>query len=569
MQIGMNTIIIFKAVARKIFSLFCVLTLLLTVNNAKAQKSYDVVVYGGSSGGFTAAIQVARMGKSVALVEPGKHIGGNIVEGLGSTDIDNHKEFQNSLALGGLALEFYKRIAKAYNRTAAFEKMLANREKDMTLWKTESSVAEKIIQGWLAEYKIDVLLESRMKEGKNGILKQGKTLKQIRLEDGRTLAAKVFIDATLEGDLLAASGVQTIVGREANSMYGESLNGIRGQTTHAQFAVKVDPYKIPGDPSSGLIPTIQADELGTPGMGDKNIQAYCFRVCLTKVGSNKIPFSPPPGYDRAQYEIYLRYLKAGGKLYVPKANLSNGKTDLGAWHDLSHNLYGMNKDYPEAGLAGRKKILDQHTTFTKGLFYFLSTDTAVARLAPSLQKEWSEWGYARDEFEDNGGFPRNFYIRDARRMVSDYVITEKVGRKDDAEEVRDAVAVAYWPMDVHSVRRIVRNGYAYNEGFVFAGAYWKAFGISQKALVPRASECVNLLTPTCPSATHIAFGSMRLEHNFMDLGQVCGTMAVMALNKSVPVQNVLYEELRHRLLADGIFINASKLPLPLEKKVGK
>lgn len=544
---------------------FCLLIVLSAVNSLRAQKSYDVVIYGGTTAGLAAAIQVAKMGKTVALVEPSKHIGGNLVEGLGSTDIDNHKEFQNSLAIGGLALEFYKRVAKIYGRSEAFEKMLANRERDMLLWKTESSVAEKVIMNWLAAYKIDIILSVSLEESKGNVAKQGKAIKSITLENGSTLLAKVFIDATLEGDLLAAAGVTTVVGREANSLYGETLNGIREKTTHAQFVVKVNPYVVPENPASGLIQTIQQEPLGEPGTADKNIQAYCFRVCLTQKEYNKIAFSKPVGYDREQYEIYIRYLKAGGKLYVPRANLPNGKTDLGAWHDLSHNLYGMNKAYPEANKAGRKKILEQHAVFTKGLFYFLSTDTAIARIAPSLQKEWASWGYAKDEFVDNNNFPRNFYVRDARRMVSDYVVTEKMGAKENAIAVEDPIAIAYWPMDVHSVRRIVRNGYAYNEGFVFAGGYWKAFGISQRALVPKASECTNMLTPTSPSASHIAFGAMRLEHNFMDLGQVCGTMAVIALNNAVSVQRISYQELKKQLLADGLFIDASKLPLPLEK----
>lgn len=538
---------------------------LMFAQTVTAQQSFDVVVYGGTAAGVTAAIQVAKMNKSVALVATDQHIGGAVVEGLGSTDIDNHKEFQNSLAIGGLALEFYRRIAKVYGREAAFEAMLANGQKNMLLWKTESSVAEKVIAEWLKEYKITILRDARLKENKDNLVKQGTTIKQITLTDGRKLKAKVFIDATLEGDLLVAARVGTIVGREANSLYGETLNGIRANTTHAQFAVKVNPYVIPGNMASGLIPTIQNEPLGTPGAGDDNIQAYCFRVCLTTTDSNKVSFYKPQGYNRNEYEIYLRYLSARGKLYVPKANLPNNKTDLGAWHDLSHNLYGMNKKYPNGSYAIRQQILAEHTAFTKGLFYFLATDTAVKRLAPALQQEWAKWGYAKDEFVDNQNFPRNFYVRDARRMVADYVITEKVGRKVDAEAVNDAVAVAYWPMDIHSVRRIVHNGYAYNEGFVFAGGYWKAFGISQMALVPKASECTNLLTPTCPSASHIAFGAIRLEHNFMNLGQVCGTMAVLAINNLATVQKINYQQLKQKLITDGLFLEAEKLPLPTDK----
>jgi hypothetical protein len=524
--------------------------LLLIPCHSFCQKVYDVVVYGGTAGGFTAAIQVARMGKSVALLEPTSHIGGNVVEGLGGTDIDNHKSFQNSVAVGGLALEFYKRIAQVYGNEAEFEKMLKNNEKIPRLWRMEPSVAEKLIKQWLSEYKIDLFYKTRLNESKNEVLKKGTKIIQIRTENSEIFKAKVFIDATIEGDLLSAAGVSTVVGRESNSQYNETLNGIRGETTHAQFSVKVNPYRNPDDPQSGLIPTIQNELLGMVGTADKNLQAYCFRVCLTKRIDNQIPFYKPENYDRTQYEIYLRYLRAGGKLYTPIASIPNVKTDLGAWHDLSHNLYGMNKDYPEGNYAIRQKIVESHTTFTQGLFYFLANDPEVAQLDATLQSEWQKWGYAKDEFLDNKGFPRMFYVRDARRMVSDYVITEHHVKKLNPTYVPDPVALAFWPTDVHSVRRIVKDSYAYNEGFVFGGDYWRPLPISYRALVPKNKECTNLLTPTCPSSTHIAYGAIRIEFTFMALGQACGTAAVLAIENKVSPQQLPYERLRQVLLKD-------------------
>ncbi len=510
-----------------------------------------MVVYGGSAGGYAAAIQAARMGKSVALLEPTGHIGGNVVEGLGGTDIDNHGSFRNSTAVGGIALEFYRRVADAYGRREAFEKMLTDGEKNTRLWRMESSVAERVIMDWLSEYNIALHYNIRLSESKDAVRKSGTRITQIRTEDGQIFKAKVFIDATIEGDLLAAAGVRFTVGREANDQYGETLNGIRAETDHAQFAVKVNPYQVPSDPTSGLIPTIQDEPLGTPGTADSSLQAYCFRVCLTKVPDNQVPFYKPQNYVRDSYEIYLRYLRAGGKLYTPRASLPNGKADLGAWHDLSHNLYGMNRDYPLGIYKTRQRVLEQHRDFTQGLFYFLANDAEVGRLDPELQKEWSSWGYAKDEFIDNRYFPRMFYVRDARRMVSDYVVTELHVRKENPVPVPDPVALAYWPTDVHSVRRIVRNGRAYNEGFVFGGDYWRPLPISYRALVPRASECTNLLTPTCPSSSHIAYGAIRIEFTFMALGQACGAAAVLAIEKKSSVQEVPYDDLKKVLLAAG------------------
>ena len=316
---------------------------------------------------------------------------------------------------------------------------------------------------------------------------------------------------------------------------------------------------------SGLIPTIQNELQGTPGTADKHLQAFCFRVCLTQNSDNKIALYKPKKYHRGDYEIYLRYLKAGGKLYKPDANLPNGKTDLGAWHDLSHNLYGMNVDYPEGDYKTRKRILDQHETFTKGLFYFLANDPEVGLLDNALQKEWASWGYAKDEFVDNLGFPSTFYIRDARRMVSDYVITENHVKQIDPIPVDDPVCVAYWPTDIHSVRRIVRDGAAYNEGFVFGGAAkWRPLPISYRALIPRKSECTNLLTPTCPSSSHIAYGAIRIEWTFMALGQAVGTAAALAINEHSPVQNINYGQLKAFLISDRAVINDDAMGMPDE-----
>lgn len=544
----------------KFYSILFLTTILLSCVSVIAQPaSYDVVVYGGTAAGFTAAIQVARMGKTVAIVEPGKHIGGMSVEGLGGTDIDNHSSFQNSLAVGGLALEFYRRIAVAYGREAAFDSTVHLKRKTPALWRFESSIAEQVIRSWLSEYKIDIYYQSRLSENKNAVKKRGTNIVSFKTEAGRSFKARIFIDATIEGDLLAAAGVTTIVGREANSTYNETLNGIRAVTDHAQFAVKVDPYKIPGNSRSGLIPTIQDEPFGVPGEADKSLQAYCFRMCLTTNKDNQIPFRAPTDYDRNNYEIYIRYEKAGGKLYKPSSSIPNGKTDLGAWHDLSHNLYGMNREYPLGSYAVRNKVLAYHRSFTQGLFYFLANDTAMSE---STRREWSRWGLCKDEFQDNDGWPRTFYVRDARRMVADYVITQHHGSRNNPIAVEDPIAVAYWPMDVHSVRRIVKDGYAYNEGFVFGGNYWRPFGVSYRAMVPRKQECSNLVTPTCLSASHIAYGAIRLEYNYMTHGQACATAAVIAIKNNLAVQAIDYKTLRDELVKQRVVLDASQVGLP-------
>lgn len=503
---------------------------------ASATHETEICIYGASAAGVTAAIEASRLGRRVVLLEPGRHAGGMSVEGLGGSDVNNH-DFRNDVAIGGLAGEFYRRIGRAYG-------------KPHPVYLFESSVAERVITAWLAEWKVPVRFGARIARA----VRQGARVKHLVLEDGDIYTAEVFVDATIEGDLLAAAGVETIVGREANAKYGETKNGIRGENTYRQFAVRVDPYRVPGDPGSGLIPTIQDEPLGRAGDGDARIQAYCFRACLTRNPDNRIPFTRPEGYDRGQYEIYLRYLRAGGELFAPQARLPNGKTDLGSWHDLSANLYGMNHRYPSAGYAERERIYEEHRRFTAGLFYFLANDSEVA---PATRARWQDWGLCKDEFTDNGGWPRALYVRDARRMVSGYVITEHHTRRFNFTPVEDPVAVAFWPPDTHHVRRIVKDGAAYNEGFVFGGDDWGPFGISYRAMTPRRAEAVNLLTPTCVSSSHVAYGAIRIEWTFMALGQAAGQAAVLALEQKAAVQDVPYPLLRERLLGAGQVLGVS------------
>lgn len=512
----------------------------------------DVVVYGGTAAGVMAAVQAKRMGRSVLLVAPEKHVGGIIVDGLGSNDINNHW-FRNDYAVGGLAAEYYLRVGRKYGISGP-------------VYQYESHIGEAVFADLLREAGVTVHVGQRLREPLRTAVEwdQGKrSLRAITTESGQRFEGRLFLDTTMEGDLLAAAGVETTVGREANAKYGETKNGIRAETTHAQFPVRVDPYRIPGDPKSGLIPTIQDEPFGTPGAGDNNIQAFCFRLCLTKDPSNRLPIPKPANFDRAQYEIYFRYVQAGGKLWTPSARLPNGKTDLGSWHDLSANLYGMNREWPNGSYQTRERILRQHREFTQGLLWLLANDPEVPA---ATRAAWQEWGLPKDEFTDNGGWPRQLYVRDGRRMVSDYVLTEHHTRRVNPTPVADPVAVAFWPTDTHSVRRLVKDGAAYNEGFVFDDNNWGPFGISYRALIPRQTEATNLLTATCPSSSHVAYGAIRLEQTFMSLGQAAGTAAALAVSQGVAIQSVDYAALRERLLADGQVLSLALVPAKIAPK---
>lgn len=522
----------------------------LSVPPATATETWehDVCIYGGTSAGVIAAVQAAKMGKRVALVEAGRHLGSMSTEGLGGTDIDNHA-FQNSPAVGGLALEFYRRVSARYGRGAEFDEMLATRTKNRELWRFESSVAEKVFDTWVREAGVTVLRGHRLAE-ESGVRKDGPRIVSIRCENGAEVAAKMFIDATFEGDLLASAGVGFTVGREGNAKYGETKNGIRTDTEHGQLDRRIDPYLVPGDPDSGLIFGVQDTPLGEHGAADESIQGYAFRLCLTKDPSNRIPIGKPVGYDPSHYELQRRYLAAGGTITAPHASLPNGKTDPGTWHSLAGNLTGWNHSYPVAGYAERARMLRASRDYIQGVYWFMQNDPAV----PEDQRAaWEPWGLAKDEFTDNGGWPRTFYVRNGRRMVSDFVLTEAHVRRENPEPVTDSVGLIWWPPDLHHARRIVKDGAVWNEGAVFDSsetADWQPTGVPYRALVPRVGEATNLLAPTCPSSSYVAYGAYRIEFTFMTAAQSAATAAAMAIDENATVQNVDYPKLRARLLAD-------------------
>ena len=534
--------------------LLCFLTLHL--RSAEVVES-DLCVYGGTSAGVAAAVQATRMGKAAVLVESGRHLGGLSSGGLGATDIGN------KAAIGGIAREFYARIARHYAGDSAWvfetrDNYFKRRRSSQTaatdpsaletMWTFEPHVAENIFFRMINEAKVPVFFDQHLALVK----KEGARILEVAMTGGKVFRARMFIDATYEGDLMAQAGVSYFVGREANSQYGETLNGIRAQTPKHQFLVPVDPYLKPGDPASGLLPFIQPGDGGVPGEGDRRVQTYNYRLCLTTNAGNRTRIVPPGTYDPAQYELLARYLDALGAA-GKKPSLAefwnpiwmpNGKTDINNNGGFSTDFIGMNYDYPEGTGPTRARIWQEHEDYTRGFIHFLATSP---RVPENIRAEMQQFGLCQDEFLDTGGWPNQLYIREARRMVSDYVMTEQHCRGQAVAS--DSVGLAAYNMDSHNCQRIVKNGHVENEGDVQVPPM-KPYPISYRALVPKATQCENLFVPVCLSATHIAYGSIRMEPVFMILGQSAATGACIAVDDKCAVQKVDYQKLRARLLAD-------------------
>ena len=553
----------------------------LAVVNAEVIEA-DLCIFGGTSGGVAAAVQAARMGKTAVIVNPTKYLGGLTTGGLGATDIGN------KAAIGGISREFYHRIAQHYAKDPAWSLQtapdyFAKRRggqagasslggADATMWTFEPRVAEQVCFQLLAESKTPVYLEQRLKS----VTKSGLRIQEITMENGRSFRAKMFIDATYEGDLLAKAGCSFHVGREANSVYGETLNGVRALTPHHQFTVPVDPYVKPGDVGSGLLPFIQAGDGGTPGDGDKSTQAYNYRLCFTTDAKNRLPAQKPPGmpqpkwdalleaangslavtppanYDATQFELLGRYLVAlvaGNKsprlaqfwnpIWMP-----NHKTDINNNGGFSTDFIGRNYDYANANYASRERIAKEHENYIRGFCTFLATDPRVPQ---AMRQEMQSWGPSADEFLDTGGWPREMYVREARRLVGDYVMSEKNCRA--VETITDSVGLGAYNMDSHNCQRIVKNGKVENEGDVQVPPM-KPYPVSYRSIIPKAAECDNLFVPVCLSSSHIAYGSIRMEPVFFVLGQSAATGACQSIDQKCAVQDIDPAKLRERLLAD-------------------
>ena len=525
------------------------------------ERRFDVVVYGGTSAGVIAGIQARRMGRSVVLLEPGQHLGGLSSGGLGNTDIGNKG------AIGGLARTFYERVARHYERPEAWvhetreeyrarsridnqgherPDPLVERTSVPTMWVFEPSVAEGIFRAMAEEAGLSVHFGQRL-DFDGGVEKEGTTLGSARMESGRVYAGRVFIDASYEGDLMAKAGVSYAVGREGNDVYGETLNGVQtNNATNHQFQVRVDPYRVPGQPESGLLPGLHAGGPGAEGSGDRRVQAYNFRLTLTDAPANRLPIPRPEGYDPLRYELLRRYIERGVfdalELNSP---MPNRKTDVNNHGAFSSDHIGANDDYPDGDWPTRERIFRDHVSYVMGLWHFLQTDP---RLPGEVRSAAGRWGLCRDEFADNGHWPHQMYVREARRMVNDHVMTEHHCRGDRRAE--DAVGLAAYGMDSHNTQRYVAEGAARNEGNVEVGVPGP-YPVSYRSIVPRRSEATNLLVPVALAASHIAYGSIRMEPVFMMLGQSAATAASLALDGRGVVQDVRYEALRERLLSDG------------------
>ncbi|AHM60756.1 putative xanthan lyase [Flammeovirgaceae bacterium 311] len=527
---------------------------------AKTSK-YDIVIYGGTSAGIVAAIQSSRMGKSVLLIEPSQRIGGLSTGGLGQTDIGNKQ------AVGGISREFYQNIKKYYDDPANWKWQKKEEYKDggqtrteegeSTMWTFEPSAALKVFHDMLAAEKVKLVYGKRLNR-EEGVIKNGTAITQIEMESGEVYRAKMFIDATYEGDLMAAAGVSYTYGRESNEQYGESLNGVQANNINLtlrngishnarnhNFVQAVDPYVVKGDKSSGVLPYIDTDGPGLEGNGDKRIQAYGFRMTLTDHPENRIPFEKPADYNEQNYELLFRNYEAG-ETKIPWINSSmpNRKTDTNNNHGFSTDFIGQNYNYPEGSYEEREKIIEAHRNYQKGLMWSLAYHP---RIPEQIRQEVSRWGTSKDEYERADGWQQQLYIREARRMISDYVMTQKHGERLEVAE--DPVGLAAYGMDSHHVQRYIdANGYVQNEGNVQAGVAGP-YPISYRSIIPKATECTNLLVPVCLSSTHMAFGSIRMEPVFMVLGQSAATAASLAIDQKIPLQALPYDRLKQVLLA--------------------
>ncbi|MDJ1500824.1 FAD-dependent oxidoreductase [Xanthocytophaga agilis] len=507
----------------------------------QATTSVDICVYGGSSAGVMAAYTAKKAGKSVILIEPGKHLGGLTTGGLGYTDIGN------KYAITGLARDYYRRIGKHYGK---FEQ-----------WIFEPHVAENLFKEYISKGNVQVLYSYRL----SSVKKQGTTIQEIVIENSdkpssttnRIVKAKMFLDCTYEGDLMAKAGVSYFVGREDNKLYNETYNGVQLLNKH-QFVDGIDPYKIPGKPESGLLWGISSAALPPTGSGDKKVQTYNFRICLTSDPANQIPITKPEGYDPEKYELLLRVMEKEPtrpfNLIMKPDLMPNYKTDINNNGPFSTDMIGMNYDYPEADYARRAQIQKEHELYTKGFLYFVGNDP---RVPEHLRTEMKRWGYPKDEYTDNGNWSPQMYVREARRMIGAYVMTQ--ANCQGKETVQDGVGMAAYTMDSHNCQRIVieKDGVKMvkNEGDVQIGGF-PPYPIAYRSLIPKESECGNLLVPVCLSASHIAYGSIRMEPVFMVLAQSSALAASLAIDSKRTVQNIDVQKLQQWLKANPLMDNS-------------
>jgi hypothetical protein len=546
---------------------FVLPALALSLAACAPQPQYDLLVYGCTSGAVTSAIQAKKMGKSVIMVCPEKHLGGLTAGGLGWTDSGN------KAVIGGLSREFYQRIWQHYDRPENWKwqkrEEYGNRGQGTpamdqgarTMWIFEPHAAEGVYEAWVKELGIPIVRDAWLDRA-NGVKKSGGRITSIATLDGKSYTARVFIDATYEGDLMAAAGVDYHVGREAKATHGEEWAGVQTGVLHHRhhFGVLpkgISPYVVPGDPTSGVLPRISTELPGEYGAGDKKVQAYCFRMCLTQVPENRVAFPKPPNYDPKEYELLVRIFDAGWRETFNKFDpIPNWKTDTNNHGPFSTDNIGRNWDYPEASYERRREIIQEHVNYQQGWLYFIANDP---RVPEEVRTEMAKWGLSKDEFVDNNHWPHQMYVREARRMVGRYVMTENELLKK--RPTPEPVGMGSYGIDSHNIQRyITPEGYVQNEGDI--GVSTKGpYQISYGSLVPKKGQVANLLVPVAVSSSHIAYGSIRMEPVFMILGQSAATAAVMAIDGNLAVQDVPYDKLRERLLADGQVLEFTPPPL--------
>lgn len=525
---------------------------LISSNGSEDAMKYDIVVYGASSAGIIAAVAAARRGRSVILIEPSNHLGGLTTGGLGQTDIGIEG------AIGGMSLEFYRRIREYYKHDSAWKHQTWDEYMSRTsrlqedsegMFGFEPKVALKIYKKMLEEAEVPVVLNDRLLLTDRGVDKKKDKITAIVTEDGNVYHGDIFMDATYSGDLMAMAGVSYKVGRESNDKYDETLNGVQTRRSHNHiFNVKVDPYIMPGKTHSGILPGIDPTGPGKEYSGDHRMQANCFRMCLTDVPENQIPIEKPEGYEELRHELLFRSFEAGYDR-IPWINspMPNRKTDINNRWAVSTNNIGMNYSYPEGDYAIRQHIIEDHKLYQQGHMWAMANHS---RVPEHVREEYSKWGLAADEFTETSNWTPQLYIREARRMAGEYVMTENDCRR--LRIAKDPVGLGSYNMDSHNVQRyITEDGYVQNEGnleFSPKGPYV----ISYRSLTPKREECQNLLV-CCNgvSSSHIAFGSIRMEPVFMVLGQSAAAAADIALGQRGIVQDISYAKLRTQLLEGG------------------
>ncbi len=504
-------------------------------------RRFDLVVYGGTAGGVLTAVSAAREGLQVVLLEPGSHLGGMVSGGLSATDYGKKE------VIGGYAQEFFRRLGSYYSM---------RRYGQDVAWYFEPHVGEQVLKEMAAEAGVTVLYRHRLRE-KDGVHKEGPWVRRIDMENGSSFSGEIFADCGYEGDLMAQAGVSYTWGREGIDQYGESLAGVRDRTPYHQFKVNVSPY----DSNGNLLPEVSAVPAGPVGSADKKVQAYNLRLCLTRNRNNQVPFPKPPNYDPRRYELLARLIDATvketgrppkfGELANP-IELPGEKTDTNNNGPFSTDYIGKNWAYPEADYATREKIRLEHVEYTAGLLYFLGHDS---RVPEPLHSEVNEWGLAKDEFIDTGNWPGQLYIREARRMVGEYVVTQKDLQADLTKP--DPVGMGSYNSDSHNIQRIVtKDGFVMNEGDMQVPV--KPYQIPYGVMTPKRSEARNLLVPVCVSASHVAYSSLRMEPQYMIMGQAAGVAASMAVKAKVAVQEIDSAALTRALVEKGAVMEYKK-----------